>query len=142
MHTRSNTAVRILFLLAGVWALVAGVWILLTPFTVESITATEAGADTATAVRTVEQISWYQAQGVWGVFVLALFAILYGGAAWLVWRRRRLAGAGVAVLALLLTFLAMFSIGAYYLPAAALSLIALLWLGLNALLTRSSNPTL
>jgi hypothetical protein len=112
-----------LFLFAAMWAIGTGLWFALSPFTVQ-VTATSTGGATSSRIIT-RQISFYQAQGAWGIFVLVVFGLLYSSGFYF-YRigRRWLASLGSA-LALMLTSLAGFSVGPAYLPAAVALMVAL-----------------
>jgi len=62
--------------------------------------------------------SWYEAQGLWGVLVLAIFCGLYILAVRLAWSAKYRALVILSVLAIGLSIVTGFSIGAAYLPAA------------------------
>lgn len=120
--------VKTLFALAAASSALAGLWIALTPQTIHHITAVQEGADPSTAIETTAQVSWYQVQGWWGIAILIIFAALYSLPTYFLWRGRFVAVGVFAVLALLLTFLAGFSIGGIYLPAAIALLLGLVLL--------------
>ena len=109
---------RILFFLTVILSITAGLWILMMPQTIHEIEANANGGSQA-AVETFRQVSFYQAQGWWGVLIVCLFTGLYAGGAILLMRRRFVAGAVLAVASLIMTYLAGFSIGPFFLPAAA-----------------------
>jgi len=113
---RAHPIGRILLLAGALWSIAAGIYLLLTPMTVQEITAS-ATAGGAQTTEQITQVSWYHVQGLWGVFILIVFAALYT-AVGLFARRNHLASAALASLAATtLTFLAGFSIGPFYLPA-------------------------
>ena len=66
---------------------------------------------------TTEQ-SWYEAQGLWGVFVLFIFANLYLLAVHFAWRSSYIALTILSVTAIALSIVTGFSIGGLYFPAA------------------------
>jgi hypothetical protein len=114
-----------LFFFAALWSVGAGLWLTLSPYTIEGIAATVipgAAAETSTFSR---QVSFYQVQGAWGIFVLFVFALLYSSGFYFFRRGRRWLATLGSVLALLLTFLAGYSVGPAYLPAAVAVMVAL-----------------
>ena len=64
------------------------------------------------------QQSWYEAQGLWGVLVLLIFSGLYILAVRMTWTGKYKTLAFLSVLAIGLSIVTGFSIGAAYLPAA------------------------
>ncbi len=64
------------------------------------------------------QQSWYEAQGLWGVLVLVIFSGFYLLALRVAWRGKYRALAVMGVVAIALSIVAGFSIGAAYFPAA------------------------
>ncbi len=138
-------AVKLLFALAALWSLVAMARILLSPSWLQSATAvsvvegTEPSEAEGEMQSEIRSLSYYEAQGAWGLVVLLVFALPYLGSAALVWRQRAAAGALLGLVGVVLTVLAGFSIGLFFLPAAltailgALGLGALAWLGRNRL---------
>lgn len=75
--------------------------------------------------QTIARLNWVEAQGAWGIIILVIFSALYYGP------YRFFAGGqrGMVVVfvmaAVILTFLASFSIGIYYWPAALAALLGL-----------------
>ena len=65
-----------LFVFSTIWALVAGVVILLIPMGT-SVTETAIGSEAAEI--NVRQLSWFESQGWWGIWILVAFATLYYG---------------------------------------------------------------
>jgi len=126
------------FLFAALASLAAGVWLLFTPYTVHSLTAS-AGPDAAgTLTESVELVTFYSIQGAWGLFVLAVFALLYTSGLYFFHTGRPWLAGFASGLALALTALAGLSIGAVYLPAAVASMIALALMLFTAILPPSS----
>jgi hypothetical protein len=125
-----KTFSRICFFLSGLLAVLASIYIAVAPLTVTSITAQD-GLEGTSVNETTLQVSWFAVQGWWGMVVLALFAVLYLGNAWLAITRRYRVFTITALVVLVLTYLAGFSIGGFYIPAAILLLLgtALLLLG-------------
>jgi len=115
---RLITIGKLLVALATVWAIAASLYIFFAPVTIHSVTATTVSGGLDTVEESTSELSWYKVQGLWGSIVLLLFAGLYGLAARLAWRAAYLPLGILSVLALALTYLAGFSIGLAYLPAA------------------------
>ena len=88
---------RIPFLLAAMWAVGAGIYLLLSPTVIQVIVVRPASSWTTLAdgSQTIEELSrqssWYEVQGVWGVIVLLIFALLYSSTALLASRKRLVA---------------------------------------------------
>lgn len=112
--------VQLALLLAAIWAVSVSFYIYFTPLQVESLTATSDQGGEGVGEMVSQEVSWYAAQGVWGIFILVIFAALYVGAALLIWRRKYISGGVWIALALVLTYLAGFSIGPFYFPSAVL----------------------
>ena len=127
---------RIPFLFAAIWAIGAGIYLLLSPTTVQEIVATTSADGGQTIEELSRQVSWYEAQGVWGVIVLLIFALLYSSTAFFSLRNRLVALAIASSLALLLTVLAGFSIGLLYIPALLMVVVGWLTLGLAKIVRR------
>lgn len=126
------------FLFAALSSLAAGGWLLFTPYSVQTVTATSGPAGAAAMTESIEQVSFFQVQGAWGVFVLLVFALLYSSG-FLFFRSGRswLAALG-SVLALALTALAGLSLGPAYLPAAVAVMTGLASILFHAILPPSS----
>ena len=123
-ETLRGKVVRWLLIFAGVWALSIGIWMIATPLQVsELIAVSESGSNLEPAVHEY-QVSFYSVQGVWGLFILLVFALLYGASAWLYLRGRQGTALVAGSAALVLTYLAGFSVGPAYLPAALATLVA------------------
>jgi len=121
---------KFLVVLAAVWAVGVSLYIFFSPITIHSITATTVSGGSESVEASTLTKSWYQVQGIWGIFVLVLFAGLYVVALYLAWRSAYLALAILSLVALTLSYLAGFSIGLFYLPSVVGLLIGtvLLWL--------------
>ena len=111
---------RILLILAAAFALLASIFILSSRSLITETTVYEDGAQETT----VSQQSWYASQGPWGVAVVLIFATLYFAPYFFYTRDRLTLSALFTLLALALTYLAGFSIGGTYLPAAVVLLLA------------------
>ena len=123
MYRLIKLITRILFAFAALWSIGAGLWIALTALTVESVTIFQSVTGESTFEQATRQVSWYSAQGLWGIIVLLIFAGLYAGAAYFHWKSKKWPAGLISILAILLTILAGFSIGAFYLPAALAALV-------------------
>jgi hypothetical protein len=117
--------IRILFALAALWALLAGLVILLIPM---GTRVTETLSSSGASETTVRQLSWFESQGWWGIWILVAFAALYYGPFHFFRRGSRALAALFAVAAILITVLAGFSVGLFYVPAAIALLIGLVLL--------------
>ena len=138
---------RIPFLLAAMWAVGAGIYLLLSPTVIQVIVVRPASSWTTLAdgSQTIEELSrqssWYEVQGVWGVIVLLIFALLYSSTALLASRKRLVALAIASSLALMLTVLAGFSIGLLYIPALLMVVVGWLTLGLAKIVRRNRQAS-
>ncbi len=104
---------------AAVWAVGASLYIFFSPISGRGVrTSGIVGVPNAVVETFTTEQSWYEAQGLWGVFVLAIFAGLYLLAVRLAWRSHYIALAVFSVVAVALSIIAGFSIGGIYLPAA------------------------
>ena len=119
-----------LFAFAAFWSIGASLYLLLSPVTIYGITATSTTNGSDAAEEFTRQVSWYAVQGMWGVIVLVVFALLFSIVAFLAFKRMYLALAAASILAVVLTFLAGFSIGPIYLPAVLGLLLAWIVLGI------------
>ncbi len=128
---------RLVAAIAALWAIGASLYIFFSPISVQGVKASSIfGASTVVETFTREQ-SWYETQGLWGVFVLVIFAGFYLLAARLAWRNKYNAFAIMSVISLALSIISGFSIGGIYLPAAfALIIGALMFLSSNWLRPR------
>jgi hypothetical protein len=109
-----------LVLIAALWAIGASLYIFFAPLTIQEITATTVPGEPQVAEEFTTVTSWYKVQGLWGSFLLVLFAGLYVLGVVLA-RRSRYGYLGIlCAVALLLSYLAGLSIGLLYLPAALL----------------------
>ena len=123
--------------IAASWATGASLYIFFSPMTAQVVTARIVNGNPRHIVETfTREQSWYEAQGLWGVCVLAIFAGLYLLAVRLAWRGRYAALATLSAIAITLSILAGFSIGGAYVPAALGLLVGTLLL-LSSRLLRS-----
>ncbi len=105
--------------LAATWAVGASIYIFFSPLTGQGVTAGRTFGESGIVVETyVTEQSWYEAQGLWGVFVLVVFAGIYLFAVQLAWNGRYIALTIVSVITIALSIIAGFSIGGIYFPAA------------------------
>lgn len=123
---------RSLLILAAALALIASIFILSSRGLVTETTVYEDGAQETTVIRQ----SWYQTQGTWGVAILIIFSTLYYAPYHFYARDRILVSALFALASIILTCLAGFSIGGFYLPAAGAFVLAYISLGI----ARSRQP--
>ena len=104
--------------ISALWAVGASLYIFFSPVTMSGVTGTlRRGSGEVVEVFTRQQ-SWYEAQGLWGVFVLVIFSGFYLLAVRLAWRGKYGVLAILSVIAIGLSIVTGFSIGAAYLPAA------------------------
>lgn len=121
---------KVLLITAAVWAAGVSLYFFFSPVTIHTVTATTTSGGAEKVESSTLTMSWYQVQGLWGTVVLVLFAGLYILAIYLAWRSAYYALALLSLATLIISFLAGFSIGLFYLPSALALLIgtALLWL--------------
>ncbi len=110
---------RLVVATAAAWAMGASLYIFFSPVSGRGVRTTGiVGAPNAVVeIFTTEQ-SWYEAQGLWGIVVLVIFALFYLLAVRLAWRSHYTALAILSVVAIALSIITGFSIGGAYLPAA------------------------
>ena len=131
---------RILFFLAALWAILASLYIIFIPMATQEVVVISAdGSQTET--RTTSQISWYKAQGWWGIIIVVIFAFMYlivGLVAYFDY----LPGLAISsLLALVLTLLAALSIGGAYAPSFLGVILGWFFLGIERIVSRKrSSP--
>ncbi len=105
--------------IAASWAIGASFYILFLPISGRGVTFRRNFGESGSVVEifTTEQ-SWYEAQGLWGIFVLVIFVGLYLLAMRLAWRSNYIALTILSVIAIALSIITGFSIGGLYFPAA------------------------
>jgi len=130
---RAHRIGRTLLLAAGLWSIAAGIYLLLTPLTVQEITASATAGGAQTTEQITRQVSWYHVHGLWGVFILIVFAALYTAFGLLAHRNHLVAAALASLAVTTLTFLAGLSIGPFYLPATLAVLLGSLAMGIGRL---------
>jgi hypothetical protein len=109
---------KLIVAIAACWATGASLYIFSAPVSMHGVTSRSVrGSSTIVETFTKEQ-SWYEAQGLWGVIVLVVFAAVYLLAVRLAWRGRHVAVTVVSLVAVALSIISGFSIGAIYLPGA------------------------
>ena len=68
---------KLIVAIAAAWAIGASLYIFVAPITVVS-TPSKLFRDSTVVVETfTRELSWFEAQGLWGVFVLPMFAGLF-----------------------------------------------------------------
>lgn len=115
--------IRIPLAFSSLWSFLAGLWIFLNA---GGTRVTETIDSRGFSETTVEQLSFYQTQGWWGIVILLVFVTLYTAPIYFYQRRRTGLFILFALAAMALTLLAGFSVGPPYLPAAAVLIVALL----------------
>lgn len=139
--TNLNKIDLYLFAFAAFWSIGASLYLLLSPVTIHEMIAESTANGSEAAEEITRQASLYAAQGIWGVFVLVLFALLFSIVAFLAFKSMYLALAAASILAVVFTFLAGFSVGPMYLPAVLVILLAWIVLGIAKLFRgRQSAP--
>jgi hypothetical protein len=128
--SRLSLIVIILLTLAAIWGLLVGLVIFFLPY---GTRITETAIGNGSKVITT-QVSFFETQGWWGIWILIAFAALYYGPLRFYRRGSRALAVLFAVAAIALSVLAGFSIGSFYLPAALALLVGL------ALLPFTSQP--
>ena len=109
---------KIIVAIAAAWAVGASLYIFFSPVTISGVTGT-LRRDLSEVVEVfTRQQSWYEAQGLWGVLVLVIFSGFYLLALRVAWRGQYRALTVMGVVAIALSIVTGFSIGAAYLPAA------------------------
>ncbi|MDX1416372.1 MAG: hypothetical protein R3293_19390 [Candidatus Promineifilaceae bacterium] len=120
---------KLLTLVAAFYAVGVSFYLFLSPIAIHTITATTLPNETTSLETSDMTLSWYRAQGLWGVIVLVLFAGLYILGLYLAWRSMDGALLILSMAALILSLVSGLSIGMLYLPAAGALIIGaiLLW---------------
>ena len=127
---------KLIVAIAAAWAIGASLYIFFAPITIVS-TPSKLFRDSTIVVETItRELSWFEAQGPWGVFVLLIFSGLYVLAARLAWRSQYTRLTILSLIATAMSIIAGFSIGGIYLPA-ALGLLAGALILLSSKLLRS-----
>ncbi len=118
--------------IAASWAVGASLYIFFSPMTISGVRGTLLRDSSEVVEVFTRQQSWYEAQGLWGVLVLVIFSGFYLLAFRVAWRGNYKALTVMGVVAVALSIVSGFSIGAAYFPAA-------LGLFIGALLLLSSR---
>jgi hypothetical protein len=136
-----NFSGKFLVALSAILAVGVSLFIFFSPLTIHNVTATSVTGGSERVETTTLTQSWYQVQGLWGVIVLVLFAGLYIGAFYLARQSAYRTLAILSLVALILSYLAGFSIGLFYLPSALALLVGtgLLWLSRSMSLRSGSH---
>ncbi len=118
MHKLLVRGGKLIVAMAASWAVGASLYIFLSPISVHGVTSRML-RDSSTVVETfTRDQSWYEAQGLWGILWLVVFSGIYVLAVRVAWRGNHMALAITSVIAVALSIVTGFSIGAAYLPAA------------------------
>ena len=104
--------------ISTLWAIGASFYILFAPISGQGVTLRRNSGEPLSFVDTTTEQSWYEAQGLWGVFVLVIFAGLYLLAVRMAWKSNYVALAILSVIAVALSIITGFSVGGIYMPAA------------------------
>jgi hypothetical protein len=117
---------RVLAIAAVTWCIAIGIWLWITPIRSDGEMTTayadSSGIAQQTTYRVTESRSFAE-MSAFGPVPLLIPAVIAAIGAWAVWRRRLLPATIAAGLLVMFVFLAGFSIGTVYVPAAA----ALVW---------------
>ena len=136
-----NRLRRLPFVFAALWSIGASINLLLTPSTVQEVIAESVASGSESIGQVSRQVSWYEAQGLWGVFVLIIFALLFSSIGVFATRNRYSMLALFSLLAMTLTFLAGFSVGPMFFPAVLAVALGWIGLGLEKLLRLKNRPS-
>ena len=104
--------------IATAWAVGASLYIFFSPMTISGVRGTLLRDSSEVVEVFTRQQSWYEAQGLWGVLVLVIFSNFYLLAFRVAWRGKYKALTVMGVVAIALSIVSGFSIGAAYFPAA------------------------
>jgi hypothetical protein len=128
------------FALAGIWAIGASLYTLLWSTTFEAVSAECVPGNTCEMEEVIRQVSWYEAQGLWGVFILLLFALLYSSTWFFSYRGIYNLVGLLCLVAVAMTFRTGM-IGLLYFPSVVAVVVGWLLLGLGKLLNRERTPS-
>lgn len=126
---------RILFILAALWAIWASLNIIFVPMSTREVVVISADGS-QTEERVISQISWYEAQGWWGIVIVVIFGFLYSLTGALAYFDYLPGLAISSFFALVLTVLAALSIGGAYAPSLLGMILGWLILGVEKILSR------
>lgn len=121
------------FVFSAGWSVGASLYLLLRPMTIVEEIAQAASTGAQSFEQVERQVSWFQVQGAWGVFILLVFALMFSGIWVFATRARYGILAVLSIFAVALTLLAGFSIGPLYLPAVAGVMLGWVFLGAGRL---------
>jgi len=132
----------IVFILAGLWAIVACLYLIFTPTTVqiqEAVNSSPVDGSHSTEIE-IKEISWYEAQGAWGITAVIIFGLIYVMTSASALLNYRTVLVIFSILAATLTFLAGFSIGGLYVPALGEVVLGWILLGVEQFLNKRGQP--
>ena len=109
---------KLMVAIAATWAVGASLYIISVPVSIGGVTDVVLRDSSTLSAVLVREQSWYEAQGFYGFFWLALFSGLYLMAIRAAWTGNHIALAIMSVTAFALSIVTGFSIGGAYLPAA------------------------
>ncbi len=132
---------RIAFIASAAWSVVASLYVLLSPLTIQEVRTSGLADGSSITEEVTRQTSWYQVQGLWGVLVLAAFALLFILIPLLALKRRYVLLLTISLIATLLVLLAGFSIGPFYLPAVVAVLVGWSAMGIGKLIGHTSSAS-
>ena len=128
---------KLIVALAASWAIGASFYVFFSPISGQGVTSGGSRGSGVIVETFITEQSWYEAQGLWGDFVLLVFAAVYLVAVRLAWRSNFIALAILSLITVALSVITGFSIGGIYLPAAlALFIGALIFLSSKLLRSR------
>jgi hypothetical protein len=128
-----------LLIFSAVWSVAIGIWIAASPmYTSEVVTNSGPGPVVSSALGR-SSTSFFSVNGAWGIMILGIFAIAYSSGIFFFRRCRTGWTLVTGLFAILLTFLAGFSIGPVYLPAALATLLALILMGAKNISPRAEE---
>ena len=104
--------------IAAAWAVGASLYIFFSPVTISGVKGILRRDSSEVVEVFTRQQSWYEAQGLWGVLILVIFSGFYLLAFRVAWKGKYKALVVMGVIAIALSIVTGFSIGAAYLPAA------------------------
>jgi hypothetical protein len=124
-----DKTLRFLMTAAALLGLLAGVFVMTSTSELREYVISADGE----GFEEVSQPSWFESQGWWGVLDILIFAAIFFGPYWFYTRNNLLMSAIFSTAVIFLTYLAGFSVGAYYIPAAIVVLMALVLLVIKLL---------
>ena len=109
---------KLIVAIAATWTVGASLYIFSSPVSVHGVKELLLHDSTTVVEVFTREQSWYEAQGLWGIFWLAFFSGFYLLAVRVAWKGNHIALAILGVAAIALSIVTGFSIGGAYLPAA------------------------